>query len=135
MQGYAGSEEVVGYCLKGRRQDAVVATKYGFRNGPSTPPYSAAEIDEAVTRSLRKMETDYIDILQVRVHSNCNDAVQMVCDGVIGVQATLLRTTATIVTKVIFKIKILLPEFIINKVTIMQLEYVLNKIRPFSLCS
>ena len=69
-QGYAGSEEVLGYCLKGRRQDAIVATKYGFRNGPSTPPYSAAEIDEAVTRALRKMETDYIDILQVKLKKN-----------------------------------------------------------------
>ncbi|KAK7110683.1 1-deoxyxylulose-5-phosphate synthase YajO-like [Littorina saxatilis] len=72
-EGYAGSEEVLGYCLKGRRKDAVVATKYGFRSGPSTPPYSAAEIDEAVTRSLRKMETDYIDILQIHFPSFVKD--------------------------------------------------------------
>jgi len=72
-EGYAGSEEVVGYCLKGRRQDAVVATKYGFREGPGTPPYSPAEIDEAVTRSLRKMETDYIDILQIHFPSFVKD--------------------------------------------------------------
>jgi len=72
-EGYAGSEELLGYCLKGRRQDAVVATKYGFRNGPSTPPYSAAEIDDAVTRSLRKMETDYIDILQIHFPSFVKD--------------------------------------------------------------
>lgn len=43
----------------------MVATKYGFREGPGTPPYSAQDIDEAVTRSLQKMQTDYIDILQV----------------------------------------------------------------------
>ncbi|KAL8611940.1 hypothetical protein ACOMHN_034069 [Nucella lapillus] len=72
-EGYAGSEEVLGYCLKGRRQDAVVATKYGFRNGPSTPAYSAAEIDDAVTRALRKMETDYIDILQIHFPSFVKD--------------------------------------------------------------
>ena len=65
FQAYSGSEQVLGCALRGRRQNAVVATKFGFREGPSTPPYSAVEIDEAVTRSLRNLETNYIDILQV----------------------------------------------------------------------
>lgn len=66
-QGYAGSESVLGRALLGRRQDAVIATKFGFREGPSTPAYSPQEIDEAVTRSLQKLQTTYIDILQVVV--------------------------------------------------------------------
>ena len=65
MQGYAGSEEVLGDALEGRRNQAVIATKFGFREGPGTPPYSAQEIDEAVQRSLKKLKTNYIDILQV----------------------------------------------------------------------
>lgn len=58
---------MLGKALLGRRQNAVVATKYGFREGPTTPPYSAQDIDEAVTRSLQKLQTDYVDILQVTV--------------------------------------------------------------------
>jgi len=65
LQGYAGSEEVLGKCLQGRRQDAVIASKFGFREGPSTPAYTAQQIDEAVTRSLTKLQTTYIDLLQV----------------------------------------------------------------------
>lgn len=65
LQGYAGSEEVLGYCLRGRRQDAVIATKYGFRVGIDTPAYSASDIDQTVTNALRRLETDYIDLLQV----------------------------------------------------------------------
>lgn len=65
FQGYAGSEEVLGMCLEGRRQDAVIATKFGFREGPNTPPYSPQQIDEAVTRSLNKLKTNYVDLLQV----------------------------------------------------------------------
>ena len=65
LQGYAGSEEVLGKCLQGRRQDAIIATKFGFREGIHTPPYTAVQIDEAITKSLRKLETTYIDLLQV----------------------------------------------------------------------
>lgn len=77
-EGYPGSEEVLGYCLRGRRRDAVVATKYGFRNGPSTPPYSAEEIDATVTQVLRRMETDYIDILQIHFPSFVKDAQETI---------------------------------------------------------
>lgn len=68
-EGYAGSEEVLGKALKGRRDQAVVASKFGFREGPSTPPYSAQQIDEAITRSLRKLEMNQIDLLQVHFPS------------------------------------------------------------------
>ncbi|KAL4222399.1 hypothetical protein ACF0H5_018438 [Mactra antiquata] len=68
-EGYAGSEEVLGKCLQGRRQDAVIASKFGFREGPHTPPYTAQQIDEAVTRSLTKLQTTYIDLLQAHFPS------------------------------------------------------------------
>jgi aryl-alcohol dehydrogenase-like predicted oxidoreductase len=56
---------VLGKCLQGRRQDAVIASKFGFREGPSTPAYTAQQIDESITKGLRKMQTNYIDLLQV----------------------------------------------------------------------
>ncbi|XP_052259109.1 1-deoxyxylulose-5-phosphate synthase YajO-like isoform X2 [Dreissena polymorpha] len=68
-EGYAGSEEVLGRCLLGRRQDAIIATKFGFRDGIGTPAYSAVQIDEAITKSLRKLQTDYIDLLQAHFPS------------------------------------------------------------------
>ncbi|XP_021378790.1 uncharacterized protein LOC110466562 [Mizuhopecten yessoensis] len=68
-EGYAGSEEVLGKALKGKRDQAVVATKFGFRDGPSTPPYSPEQIDEAITKSLRKLEMSYVDLLQVHFPS------------------------------------------------------------------
>ncbi|KAL3832428.1 hypothetical protein ACJMK2_024071 [Sinanodonta woodiana] len=77
--GYAGSEEVLGKCLEGRRRDAIIATKFGFRDGITTPPYSAAQIDEAVTKSLQKLQTDYIDLLQTHFPSfiaNMDEALE-----------------------------------------------------------
>jgi len=79
-EGYAGSEVVLGHALQGRRKDAVVATKYGFREGPQTPPYSAQEVDEAITRSLTKMQTDYIDILQIHFPSFVKDYTETIAE-------------------------------------------------------
>ncbi|XP_052797122.1 1-deoxyxylulose-5-phosphate synthase YajO-like isoform X2 [Mya arenaria] len=77
-EGYAGSEQVLGKCLQGRRQEAVIASKFGFREGPNTPPYTAVQIDEAVTRSLEKLQTTYIDLLQAhfpRIIADVDEAV------------------------------------------------------------
>ena len=68
-EGYGGSEEVLGKCLQGRRKDAIVASKFGFRDGVNTPPYTAQQIDEAITKSLNKLQTDYLDIMQVHFPS------------------------------------------------------------------
>ncbi|KAK0058256.1 1-deoxyxylulose-5-phosphate synthase YajO [Biomphalaria pfeifferi] len=79
-EGYKNSEKVLGKALLGRRQDAVVATKFGFRDGIGTPPYSAQEIDEAVTRSLQNLQTTYLDILQVHFPSFIRDNVEAVTE-------------------------------------------------------
>ncbi|CAG2213812.1 yajO [Mytilus edulis] len=63
-EGYAGSEQVLGRALQGRRQEAIIATKFGFREGPNTPPYNAVQIDEAITKALTKLQTSYVDLLQ-----------------------------------------------------------------------
>ncbi|KAL5006744.1 hypothetical protein ScPMuIL_015550 [Solemya velum] len=62
---YAGSEVTLGKCLQGRRQDAIIASKFGFREGITTPPYSPEQIDEAITASLEKLQTTYVDLMQV----------------------------------------------------------------------
>ncbi|XP_005097453.1 1-deoxyxylulose-5-phosphate synthase YajO [Aplysia californica] len=79
-EGYAGSEAVLGKALLGRRQDAVVATKFGFREGPQTPPYSAQQIDEAITRSLQKLQTSYVDVLQIHFPSFVKDPKETIAE-------------------------------------------------------
>jgi aryl-alcohol dehydrogenase-like predicted oxidoreductase len=58
------NEELVGRALKGRRDEVVVATKFGFishtgRDGLDSSP---ASIRTAVEGSLRRLGTDYIDL-------------------------------------------------------------------------
>ncbi|KAH9518989.1 hypothetical protein Btru_008851 [Bulinus truncatus] len=79
-EGYKNSEIVLGRALLGRRQDAVIATKYGFREGISTPPYSAQQIDEAVSKSLRNLQTSYLDILQIHFPSFVGDNAETVAE-------------------------------------------------------
>ena len=68
---YAGgrNEELVGYALKGRRQDVILATKAGNKMNPDgngwTWDASKTHIIEAVKKSLLRLETDYIDLYQL----------------------------------------------------------------------
>jgi aryl-alcohol dehydrogenase-like predicted oxidoreductase len=63
---YAGrSEEIVGRAIAARRDDWVVATKCGFPlgQGPNAQGMSRKWICQSVEGSLRRLGTDYIDIL------------------------------------------------------------------------
>jgi aryl-alcohol dehydrogenase-like predicted oxidoreductase len=60
------NEELLGRALKGRRDQAVIATKYGMRieNGRAVGVNSRPEqIRRAVDGSLRRLRTDHIDLL------------------------------------------------------------------------
>jgi aryl-alcohol dehydrogenase-like predicted oxidoreductase len=83
------NEELVGRALKGRRNQVVIATKFGFQidgNRRSTGLDSRpAHIREAVEGSLRRLGTDYIDLLyQHRV----DPAVPI--EDVVGTMAELI---------------------------------------------
>jgi aryl-alcohol dehydrogenase-like predicted oxidoreductase len=61
-----GSEEIIGRALRGRRDRVVLATKFGHDFGRSetesaTRPY----IRSAVDASLRRLQTDWIDLYQL----------------------------------------------------------------------
>ena len=62
-----GSEEIVGKALKGRRDDVVLATKFfmPMGDGPNHSGGSRRYIIKAVEDSLRRLDTDYIDLYQV----------------------------------------------------------------------
>src|SRR5271156_1341483 len=60
------NEELVGRALKGRREQAVIATKFGFRivDGKMSGTDSRPEhIREVVDASLRRLQVEYIDLL------------------------------------------------------------------------
>ncbi len=61
------SEEIVGRWLKGRRHQVVLTTK-GYEPmgaGPNDRGLSRKHVVEAVEQSLRRLQTDYIDLYQV----------------------------------------------------------------------
>jgi aryl-alcohol dehydrogenase-like predicted oxidoreductase len=64
---YGESEVVVGKALKGRRDSVVLATKFGrpVDDDPFHQGTSRRWVMTAVDRSLRRLQTDYIDLYQV----------------------------------------------------------------------
>jgi aryl-alcohol dehydrogenase-like predicted oxidoreductase len=66
---YSGGEceEIVGAALTGRRDDVILATKGHFplADGPNRSGNSRRYLTRAVEASLRRLDTDYIDLYQV----------------------------------------------------------------------
>lgn len=65
---YGDSEVVVGRALKGRRDDVVLTTKFGIALGtePNHRGGSRRWITTAVENSLRRLQTDHIDVYQLQ---------------------------------------------------------------------
>ena len=66
------SETVIGNWLKrgAKRKDLVIATKVGMEMAPDRKGLSAAHIVRSVEESLKRLQTDYIDLY----FSHCDDA-------------------------------------------------------------
>ena len=83
------NEELLGQALRGKRDQVVIATKFGFKIqdgkivGLDSRP---GHIGEAVDGSLRRLDTDHIDLLyQHRVDKNVS------IEDVVGTMADLVR--------------------------------------------
>jgi aryl-alcohol dehydrogenase-like predicted oxidoreductase len=68
--GLGASEELLGAALRGRRDEVVVATKFGMdmdgRNGPDLGARASRRyVRRAVEASLQRLGTDYIDLYQL----------------------------------------------------------------------
>ncbi|MBI0296786.1 aldo/keto reductase [Streptomyces sp. PRKS01-29] len=72
------SEEIVGQAIKGRRDDIVLATKFHNPMGddPNQRGNSRRWIMRAVEDSLRRLQTDYIDLYQVHRPSPDTDIAE-----------------------------------------------------------
>ena len=67
------NQELLGEALKPFRKEVVIATKFGFQDGDSTKGLdsSPARIRKVVEESLKRLQTDYIDLFyQHRVDPN-----------------------------------------------------------------
>ena len=87
--GVGHNEELLGRALEGKREQVIIATKFGFRFddgkivGLDSRPQHIREVVEA---SLRRLQTDYIDLLyQHRVDK------QVPIEEVVGAMADLVR--------------------------------------------
>ena len=69
MYGQGRSEEIVGKAVKDKRPQVVIATKFGFPmgNGSNNSGASRYYIMKAADASLRRLQTDYVDLYQVHL--------------------------------------------------------------------
>lgn len=84
--GTGHSEEVLGKALKGRRNDVVIATKFGFTYDESkreiigedcSPEY----VRKACEASLKRLGTDYIDLYQLHIWSIPDEKIDPVIEA------------------------------------------------------
>ncbi len=63
---YRTSEELIGKAIAHRRDEYVLATKAGHvTGGYSGEPWTARTIADSIDRSLRRMQTDRVDLMQL----------------------------------------------------------------------
>ncbi|MBM3948063.1 MAG: aldo/keto reductase [SAR202 cluster bacterium] len=66
---YGVSEELIGQTVAHRRHEFVLATKTGHAAGDYTgKPWTADAVRHSIERSLRRMKTDYLDIVQLHAY-------------------------------------------------------------------
>lgn len=88
---YGRSEERLGPLLRGQREEWVIVSKVGeeFENGQSRFDFSPAHTRFSVERSLKRLETEHIDL--VLVHSDGDDVRILRESGVYEALAELKR--------------------------------------------
>jgi aryl-alcohol dehydrogenase-like predicted oxidoreductase len=69
---YEGSEELIGQAISHRRQDFYLFTKCGHPRGIGSEDWSAPSLLESIERSLQRLRTDCLDLIQL--HS-CSESV------------------------------------------------------------
>jgi aryl-alcohol dehydrogenase-like predicted oxidoreductase len=65
LYGYGHSERLIGEALKNVRHNVVITTKVGFVNSSSAQDFSPGHMRNALQASLKRLQTDYIDLYQL----------------------------------------------------------------------
>ncbi|GMA56666.1 aryl-alcohol dehydrogenase-like predicted oxidoreductase [Alicyclobacillus sacchari] len=71
---YGDSEELIGKAVSHRRSDYFVFSKCGHASGLSTPDWDPRTVRDSIDRSLKRLKTDYVDLMQL--HSCGVDVLQ-----------------------------------------------------------
>src|SRR3982074_3327268 len=62
---YEGSEELIGQAVGHRRKDFYLFTKCGHPRGIGSEDWSSSSLLESIERSLRRLRTDCLDLIQL----------------------------------------------------------------------
>ncbi|MEP6808890.1 MAG: aldo/keto reductase [Chthoniobacterales bacterium] len=85
---YEASEELIGKVASGRRDEFFLFTKVGHPRGVGSEDWSPASILESIERSLRRLRTDRLDLVQL--HS-CSESVLQKGDAIAALQTARER--------------------------------------------
>jgi len=82
--GIGHSEEVIGKVLSGKRNEVIIATKFGFFGNEATKTLHGVNvtsdyIERACDASLKRLKTDYIDVYQLHVGDLPISDIESVC--------------------------------------------------------
>lgn len=69
---YGNSEELIGDVLSHRRDDYYLFTKCGHAAGVDGPDWDAKVLEQTIDRSLRRLKTEYVDV--IHLHS-CSEEI------------------------------------------------------------
>lgn len=81
---YQSSEELIGQAIGNRRQDFYLFTKCGHPRGIGSEDWSIPSLLESIERSLRRLKTDCLDLIQL--HS-CSESVLRKGDAITAMQS------------------------------------------------
>ena len=73
VYGLGHAEEIIGQAVKGQRHRAIIATKVGAvvdADGGITWDSTPRHLFQEVDRSLRRLDTDYIDVFMLRCYTH-----------------------------------------------------------------
>jgi len=82
--GIGHSEEIIGKAISGKRNEVVIATKFGFFGNESTKTLHGINIapdyiERACDASLKRLNTDHIDVYQLHVGDLSISDIESVC--------------------------------------------------------
>lgn len=88
--GFGHSEELVGQALKGRRDAVILETKVGEHhvNGAQAWDFSPAFVRTALDESLRRLQTDYIDVYVLHLPGSGGVSVEVALEAIEAARAT-----------------------------------------------
>lgn len=65
LYGFGHSEKLIGEAFENKRKDVILTTKVGYVNFSGEQNFTPEYIEQSVDLSLKRLRTDYIDILQL----------------------------------------------------------------------